>query len=356
MVKKKIILLFLINLISLSFLFSNEKTLYGNYIKLAVKDDACFNLYTRNSIKDQWTPLLFEDTYPTSYFKIYTDNKEVFFSKGGPGRFSDLYIKDDKIYYYWYDKDTRIDLIFQLTQDNGLDNANTLVMDLLINNKATKNNIYDFYLCLDTYLGEKTNEHFSLQDNFIIKKESKIETPENLTKISSYDKKKQLGLDVIFNKNEQQITPSLVFFANWKKVQTTVGLYSPVDGLSFDLLPNSINDSALFIQYNNQDIPSTKQNKYEFILSAKNNIRKEIIPVKKEEINNSETKKNNNVPNDNLNNLVQNKNLSSFDIKDLLDLLDSINQKLNSGKNLSDDEVNLMNKVLEEIKNKRNVK
>ena len=164
-------------------------------------------------------------------------------------------------------------------------------MDRLINNKAVKNNTYDFYLCLDTYLGEKSNEHFILQDNFTINKESKIETPENLTKITSYDKKKQLGLIVIFNKNDDQKVPSLVYFANWKKVQTAIGLYSPVDGMSFDLLPNSINDSALFIQYNNQEIPSAKQNKYEFILSAKNNIRKETIPVKKEEANNSETKK-----------------------------------------------------------------
>lgn len=99
-------------MISLSFLFSNEKTLFGNYIKVIVKDDAGFNLYARNSIKDQWTPLLYEDTFPASYFKIYSDDKEVFFSKGGLGRFSDLYIKGDKIYYYWYDKDTRVILFF----------------------------------------------------------------------------------------------------------------------------------------------------------------------------------------------------------------------------------------------------
>ena len=134
-----------------------------------------------------------------------------------------------------------------------------------------------------------------------------------------------------------------------------------------------MNDSAIFLDYKQQEITPNRIYENEIILSMANDensliFKKEVIPVDsvkedpKKDIENilrPEKKENteynliqdkNNNWNSNINNDIE---LINVNINDLLKLLDHINNKINSGKKIKKEDIELSNKILEEIKKRK---
>ena len=78
-------------------------------------------------------------------------------------------------------------------------NADTLYVNVNILNLTNKEYKINFFLCLDTYLGENSKEHFLLQDNSILNYEHEIINPTNIIIIRSFDRKQNLGIDILFS-------------------------------------------------------------------------------------------------------------------------------------------------------------
>jgi len=369
--KNKLILIILFILLSKININPDNLSLIGNYIKLVVSDDnGGFNLYGKNNIGDKWLPLLFEDFPPTSYFRFFMDQKKLPFGFGGRGRYSEIEIRDKSVYYFWQDKKIKIELVYQLVSSVDSSNADTLIIDLNIINLTYDVYNIEYFLCLDTLLGESSDKHFILSDKNVLNFEREFIDTSNISSIQSYDDKSKLGVNIILNQ-KNQITPTRIFFANWKRVESQVGLYKVRDQRIFDLKPYSINDSAVFIEYTNQEIIPEKNNHYRFIISMKSNF---IENIDTEELitevdNNSDMDSDNLISsntdnnNDALNNNADKTNDINLDelnfinmsLKDLLDLLDKINNKLKSN-DLTDKDVNTLNSILAEIKKRRGYK
>lgn len=344
--KGKIVVFFLFVLIFIS--TSQQTRLRGNLIMLTVDNsNGSFNLYGRNSKDDKWIPLLFEDFPPTSYFRFVKDGKQISFGESGKGNYSEINSDKNGIYYFWKNNEVKIDINFRLFSSSSSNPVDSLLIDLTINNLTERETNLDFSLCIDTYLGEKENNHFITPNNKIYNKESIISKKDIPEYILSYSKEKGIGVNIILNKSP--ILPDRIFFANWKIVRETIGKYKINPSNSFDLKPFSINDSATFIEYENQKIGSKSRN-YKFILSMKNRIKLEetsttttIQSYTTTTISNSTTTID-----------PRNLNLINMNLFDLLRLLDEINKKIESGQKLTQEDIDFSNAILEEIKKRRN--
>ena len=389
--QNKIVLIIFFIIHALIFLRADasfSKLIGKNLILSVDKNSGRFNLYKRQDENGRYLPLLFEDKNLTTYFKFYKNKQDMDFGFGGSGRLSDIEIVDDSIIYYWkYDK-IKIELKYSLGSSKENILLDTLVVDLNITNSSGRIVKMDFYFCIDTYLGEKTGRHFNISDGTFINAPKEIKDPDLLDRIEyikSGDKDELNSVNILFN-TPLQVKPSRIFAANWKSVQQSIGKYAVPRDRDFNLTPYSMNDSALFIEYNDQDIIPYKDNSYRFVLSLNNEIKEVYLSnfeklvvyngtednthdvnARRDQKNNKnmikdESQNKNNVKNiadvtADVNNIKKNNidytNVDSMDLKDLLKLLDTINLKLKADYKLSEDDIKLTEKIYEEIKKRR---
>lgn len=324
--------------------FSKETKLVGNYIKLAVSNEnGSFILYGRNNVNDSWTPLIFEDESPTSYFRFFKNDFRISFGEGGVGRYSEIDIQGSKIIYFWQDSTIKINIKYSLVSSDSTKSADTLLIDLNIENKLNNDYDIDFFVCVDTYFGEKTKNHFIMPGNYILQNESEIPSEASISNVLTYDDKKKIGLNLIFGK-EDQVVPDRIFFANWKRVNESISSFKVKEGRNFNLEPYSINDSAVFIEYKDEKIYPNRNHTYRFILSMKSDIN---LDIDKKETKKDIIKRNRIEAEEKI-------NIINLNLSELLALLDKINKKLESGEKISEEDIKASNMILEEIKKRKN--
>lgn len=347
MVKNRLFLLIIFILLSgILNLYSQQTKLIGNFIKLAVDNKSgMFILYGRNSVKEDWMPLLDKEEQYKSNLKIYLNKIKVPFGSKTSAKKSGIDIKENKIYYYWNNQKIKVEIEYELVPSVNSLYADTLVIDLIILNLTTKMYPVDYLLCFDTYLGEESKQHFILPKSFVVIAESKIDLPCKFSNFQSFNRDKNLGITVYFDKT-QQVAPDNIYFANWEKVNSKKGIYKVTTGESFDFKPRSINDSGAFIEYVDQRVYPEKGNRYRFIVSMKNDI-KISEDYKGEKIYNEEIIKSFDLSK------FENIDFDKLDLSDLLELLDKINGRLKDPDPLKEDEVFVYDKILREIKKRR---
>jgi hypothetical protein len=369
--KNKLILLIFFLTIN-SVIFSEQLKLIGNYIQLSVsRSDGKFLLYGRNSIKDKWIPLTFENFPSTSYFKMfYHDGTEIKFGQSEKEISVNSKISGDDIIYNWQNKNIRLELDYKLIRENDNSSANALIINFTISNLTEKDIIIDYYYCIDTYLGEKSKKHFTLPGNITLNSEKEFLSADIPPVITSYDDKSNLGIDIFFYQNNN-IKPTRIYFANWKHVSEFPGFYKIQDGRSFDLKPYSINDSAVFADYMNQKVTAKNSIKYQFLIKSKNVIVKDKEPEIKiqKPVPTEEPKKitpktdiqKTNIPKTDTTKQTQDiqpkitkPDLSAYSTTDLLNLINDINLKLASSENLSVEDIENYRSTLEAIRKKLN--
>lgn len=331
----------------------NTKRLIGNYVKLSVNNDSGrMTIYGRNSTKDKWMPLIFEDSNGTSYFRFFMNGVRIPFGEGGSNRYSEIKIEGDKILYFWKNNKVLIELSFFLTKTVSIKYADTLILELTVKNIDYKKIKLDYYFCIDTYLGEKEKNHFILSDGTIIKSEYSIAGKSSLQFITSYSAKSKLGISVFLPQKTN--IPDNILFTNWKKMDTDGLEYPIMNGRSFDLKPYSINDSAISFVYTNKSIDKDAEYKNKFVFKMINKIDESDI-IKKNQTDKTNHSTTTTINNTNMNNNDK-LNLINMSLSDLLALLDSINKKLENGVTLSDQDVEYSKQILDEIKRRRNYK
>jgi len=344
----KKLLLFFISFLILTNLFPKQTKLIGNYIKLAVSNEnGSFVVYGRNNVNDEWTPLVFEDENPTSYFRFFKKDQRIPFGEGGSGRYSEIDIQGNKVIYYWQDPSIKINLNYQLASSNDSRSADTLVIDVNIENKSLDPYDISFFLCIDTYIGEKTRNNFIMPGNYILQNETEIPKSAPVSNILTYDDKKKIGVNIVFEK-DKQITPDRVFFANWKRVDESISSFKVKEGRNFNLEPYSINDSSVFIDYKVQKIYPNRDHIYRFILSMKGDVNLNIDNKDNEKTNIIKESK------AKVKESAKHINVINFNLSELLALLEKINKKLESGEELSEEDINLSNNILDEIRKRKN--
>jgi hypothetical protein len=346
---------------------AEQYKLIGNYVLLSVSsNDGRFLLYGRSDKKDTWTPLLFEDFPSTTYFKFYQSNGSIIpFSEGGKNNFSETKIIGNSIVYFWQNSEYRIELNYHFTALNDDSSANTLYIDLAVKNLTEKEKSVNYFFCIDTFLGEKLHKHFLVDEKTVINSEKELNVKQLPSSVVSYDEHLKYGINILFDK-DNLIKPTRVFFANWKRVDTQIGLYKTADKQEFDLKPYSINDSAFIIEYRDQKINAGTKLDYRFVININNNIKSlQKIVENKNEVSDQtvtsdqtndkkvrikkpiENDKNLQTPND------KNFKMIDMDLSDILNLIDSQNNRIKSENELTEKDNQLLKERLELIKKKK---
>jgi hypothetical protein len=329
--------------------------LYGDQLMVSVsRESGRFILYGKSSSKEKWTPLIFDDPKETTYFRFYNKDMQLIdFGEGGQGRYSESRITDSSIVYYWKDSAYQFNLQYTLAPSTPLKPADTLLIDLSITGLSEEEDKITFYLCVDTWLGEKSGKHLLLPGNITVTGEREIPKAAMIQSVQSYDPARFMGLYLYFLQ-QNQVIPDRVYFTNWKRQETQIGDFKVEQGRPFDLKPYSLNDSAVIIEYKKQ-ILKDKTLKYRFMMSLRSDLQMQ-------EVNTSSTTTSTTTTTTIAQNNGQNStdstlkkpdlNLINMSLSDLLKLLDSINRKLKSN-TITDEDVKLSKEILEEIKRRK---
>lgn len=331
-----------------------DKKLIANNLKLLVtEDDGRFILYGRKDMKDRWMPLIFEDFPSTTFFRFFKGNNRVPFGEGGKGHNSEIKIVDNSIQYFWSNDELKITLDYRLVQSAEKRPLDTLIIDLTVETLTEDEFDISYLFCLDTYLGESSGRHFVMPGNIVTDSETEFSGSTTLSYISSFSERYQTGLSIAFNQ-EKQVKPERIYFANWKRVEQEGGDYRIKEGRDFDLKPYSINDSALVAEYKEQEVLFSRNHSNRIILSLAEALEleeeqveevaeKEPVETEKEPDKQVEEKRETvDEPDEGL-------NLLNMSLDELLALLDRINRKLESGEKLTKEDVELSEKILEEL-------
>jgi hypothetical protein len=251
---------------------ASQTRLVAKYLQITVSNNnGSFTMYGRKSSEDDWVSLNHEDKQPTSFFKFFRDNSVVPFGSNSDGAFSEINIRNNAVEYYWNNKDGRIDLKYSLVKSEGSRFINTLVIDCTIQNFTEDVVSMDWLFCLDTWFGEKSKTHFYLPGNITVNNETELPFEASLSYIRSYSPEKEMALNLIFSQ-EDQVLPDRVYFANWKRITESIGLYEIKDGRSFDLKPFSLNDSAIVAEFRKREIYPDREHTYRIVLSMDSDI------------------------------------------------------------------------------------
>ncbi len=365
--KKRGLLISILFLFIPFFVYTEQLKLLGNLFMVSVsEEDGRFVVYQRANKQEKWKPLIFEDFPSTTYFRFFAKNLNIIdFGAGGRNNYSEARIVDNSIIYFWQNRELKITLKYTLTSARSGDSSDTLLIDMNILNLNDTDITVNYILCVDSFLGEKSNRHFLLPGDIVINEEKEILKDGIPNYITSYDPSQKIGLNVIFNKENQQ-SPYRVFFANWKKVEQSSGLYKVESGRNFDLKPYSINDSALFLEFRDVKIASKALASNRFVLSTKNDVNivnnvkdsdKTTTTQNKESVTTTTTTTTvSTITTTTILQNIDNNNFNNMTISELLALLDKINKKLSSNEKLTDEDIELSKNILDEIKRRKGKK
>jgi hypothetical protein len=104
--------------------------------------------------------------------------------------------------------------------------------------------------CLDTYLGEKGSNHFSTSGHAVVDRELEIQKAEMVRYWKSSTPGKEGGISLYSHTSGEGVTvPDRIIFANWKRISDTSWKYEISPSRNFNLMPYSINDSAVCQYY-----------------------------------------------------------------------------------------------------------
>ena len=143
-------------------------------------------------------------------------------------------------------------------------NDAAVLLKVSIENKSEQNLQIGIRYLLDTYLGERTT-HYRADGLSVSSETDYIQTtPEEI--VSSDGKDNTLRI-VLAGTGITE--PDEVILANWKRLNDATWTFESNQKRGFNLLPYSINDSAVALYYEPQNVPSKSIRAISFLLAAK---------------------------------------------------------------------------------------
>ncbi len=217
-------------------------------------------------------------------------------------------------------------------------------------NRSEQNINSEVRYIFDSYLGEDEGTHFKTD---VIRKVSgettftKYTVPKYI--LSPEERGDFDGFQIMTNAPGVTVPDKLVL-ANWKRLNDATWDYETSPSRNFNQLPYSINDSGIALYYESETIP--KDGKEEIILamgvytdegfSAKDlGTRSEISRVFNQTLNT-------------LAEISEDTNLSvQTDLITINDLIARLNDKLENGEELTEEELEVMNQVVSELQKRK---
>ncbi len=239
-------------LVSVSRLSALEVT--NGKMKLVIHENTGrFSLYYLEDVrKDLYTPLFLVQDPRTSVLSILVNNKV--YRMGEAAEFVqsvEQTVQGARIVWKSPQLEVSEEFVFIKSKQAPLSDGISIVITL--RNISEQDLTLGARYLIDTQLGEKSSTHFVLSDGREVKSELEITRPLPLYLISRADN--LIGLQCMLS-SEGITQPDRVVFANWKRMNDSSWSFESSQSRNFNLLPYSVNDSAVFFFYNPVSVSS----------------------------------------------------------------------------------------------------
>ena len=232
-------------------------------------------------------------------------------------------------------------------------------MSIQITNLSRSKLTVGLRMCFDTYLGEENLSHFRTDRHQEIRNELTVSGADMIRYWLSPSAKSPQEIGLMCITSGADITPpDKIVFANWKRLSDASWGYETSGNRNFNLMPYSINDSAVCMYY--EPVAITAQGSREIVLVLGNvtlsdyGVEKQVaalVPAPSEP------------PVDTLQALGDRVRAAAGPGQDdiaalqlildnLNDLLEEIEKRLSSQEDISDQDLRLMEEILSVIKDK----
>mgnify|MGYP000610352431 CR=1 FL=1 len=216
-----------------------------------------FKLYHIANDQKTKTSLLYEQDTRTSYVLIASGNRMLKLNDN----FSAKIERTEKGAKITYTSDIAI-VVLEITT---IEPGGFLFTYTIFNTTKQETNI-GCRILLDSYLGEKSSNHFSSSANSQIQTET-IFSSSNLPLWIESSNEKKVGFRLFFSSTKMS-QPDTVLLANWKRINDAVWLPEYQQNRNFTLAPYSINDSAISLFWNTQPVKPSESRTAAFIITT----------------------------------------------------------------------------------------
>ncbi|MCF7915844.1 MAG: hypothetical protein K9L66_11815 [Spirochaetaceae bacterium] len=208
-----------------------------------------FSLYYLDDIqKEKYVSLLFERDPRTSSTGILLNNRIM--TLGSSNEFTQTTEKTvDGARFVWSSPQLKITQDFRFVKSDKGSLVDGIAVSMEVQNVSEQIQSVGVHLLLDTHLGESKDSHFSTSDNEKIETETGYTHQMPLYWLSPVENKNFKGFQSVLKGNNITI-PDRVVFSNWKRLSEALWNIEVQGRRNFNLLPYSINDSAVAQFYN----------------------------------------------------------------------------------------------------------
>lgn len=305
--------------------------------------------YLENINSGKYTPFLFDKDPETTLLSIIVDNKIL--KMGNTSVFSKKIISTPtggKIVWESIVLKVTEEFSFVKSQNSSLSDGFKIV--ITIKNKSAKNNIIGLTYLFDTFLGEKNNNHFTLDSGVSITSENSYMSNFPNSWISPSKNTGFLGLQGMI-RGPGITVPSKIIFANWKRLHDDIWNFQVKKTRNFNLIPYSINDSAVSVQYDPIKVPGNSSREVVLVMGAYTNSSFKGSSLMEDSGIGALFDQTINTDND-----PQNTETSiKTDLIATADLIKKIDSFLQFPENVTDNEIDLIIQILETLKQRKKI-
>jgi hypothetical protein len=215
-----------------------------------------YSLYVRSPEEPETYVPLFVDRDPrTSWLSVVVNGRIFRLGEGGEFRESAAALTPTGARFEWQSKTLRVSQDFYFLSPPGAAAVTGVQITVTLTNVGSSPLSVGLRDCLDTYLGESQQAHFDTQPGGAVTAETTFGSDRMIRYWLSAGKKPAgVGLQRIVS-GPGITAPDRIVFANWKRLNEVSWAYDTSIGRSFNLLPYSINDSAVCQYYEPVSIP-----------------------------------------------------------------------------------------------------
>lgn len=349
--KRRLFTLFLC-LYAASGLLSSLELKEGKIQLVLHEDFGRFSIaYRENPEAGNSIPLLLDQDPRTSLLEIFSDNKILRMGES-PGFSFSLAKTAEGASFLWVSPGLQVKQSFGFLKSRESSVIDAVRVTLEITNTADADNTVGAKYIFDTYLGEKSGNHFQVQGMEKITSETAFKPDSAKFSILSSSPDTQghdaVGFFVLLD-GEGVTSVDEVVLANWKRLNESPWKYEVNPKRNFNLLPYSINDSAISLLYRERPLKTGETRKITTIFGNKSS-GLYVLPA---------------VPDKNLSNLLlqasrpdtspgedPNKGLR-LDLLTVEDLIEKLNTRLSQETPPSREDIQVFQKILEELKKRK---
>lgn len=305
-----------------------------------------FSAYYLDDLNEEiYVPFVLDQDPRTSYFSLLLNNN--IYHMGESILFPTKMEKGaDSASFSWQNRQVKVTQDFSFIKSGGAALADGLRIDITVENLSESTINAGIRYLFDTHLGESENYHFSAgSKNLESEYDVQSDFPGHWISPTSLHSDIE-GMQMML-KGYGITTPDRVLFANWKRISDSNWSYSSNASRNWNLLPYSLNDSAVAHYYNPVALASGEAYTITIVLGAFSPNGFSLDPSGVGDDLEGLLTGSGGLTGSNYGEQVR------ADLITITDLIEKIDEILAKGDNVSDDELKVLQEILERLKDRQ---